>query len=275
MRTAVDSLASGTGAENEDWYFASPYLFVVLDGATARTNTGCAHGVSWYAAQLGAALSEGAHDPSTPLTDVLASGIARVAGLHPACDLSHEGTPSAAVAMVRPVGGWADYLVLGDVSVIFDRGGEVVVISDDRVSQTAVAERRAADAYPTGSPEKNDAMVRMKHAELAMRNREGGYWIAAAEPAAARHARVGRVALAEVRRFAVLTDGATRIVSQFGELSWYEVLDLAETEGPQAVLRKVRAVESSDPRGLRWPRNKPSDDATMAIAVDVRGADDD
>jgi len=269
MRTAVDSLASGAAAENEDWYSVSPQLFVVLDGATARTNTGCAHGVSWYAAHLGTALSESAPNPSTPLTDALAAGIARVAGLHPACDLSHEGTPSAAVAMVRPTGGWADYLVLGDVSVVFDRGGDIVVISDDRVSQTAVAERRAADAYPIGSPEKNDAMVRMKHAELAMRNRDGGYWIAAAEPAAARHARVGRVALSEVGRFAVLTDGATRVVSQFAKLSWCELLDLAETESPAAVLRAVRALESSDPLGLRWPRNKRSDDATMAIAVGV------
>src|SRR4051795_7928168 len=129
MRTAVASLASGTAEENEDWHSASPRLFVVLDGATARTNTGCLHGISWYAAHLGAALSEGAYDSDRSLTDVLASGIARVAGLHPSCDLSHEGTPSAAVAMVRLNDGWAEYLVLGDVSVVFDTSDKVVVIS--------------------------------------------------------------------------------------------------------------------------------------------------
>jgi hypothetical protein len=171
------------------------------------------------------------------------------------------------VAIVRLQDDWAEYLVLGDVSVVFDSRGDLVIVSDDRVSKTAEAERRAADAYLIGSPEKNDAMVRMKHAELAMRNRDGGYWIAAADPGAADHALVGRVAINELRRFAVLTDGATRIVSPFLRLSWHELLDLAEAEGPESVLRKVRAAEDSDPLGVRWPRNKRSDDATIALAV--------
>jgi hypothetical protein len=141
------------------------------------------------------------------------------------------------------------------------------------VSQTAAAERREADAHLIGSPLKDEAMIRMKHAELAMRNRSGGYWIAAADPAAAEHATAGRVSTGELQRFAVLTDGAARIVTPFGELSWRELLDLAETEGPEAVLRRVRAAEASDPLGQRWPRNKRSDDATLALAV-YRGGED-
>jgi hypothetical protein len=267
VRTSVASLASGSAEENEDWYSASPHLVVVLDGATARTTTGCVHGISWYAAHLGAALSEGANDSGLPLSQVLASGIARVAGLHPSCDLSHEGTPSAAVALVRLEDEWAEYLVLGDVSVVFDTRDGIAVVSDERVSLTAAAERREADAYLIGTPQKTEAMVRMKHAELAMRNRDEGYWIAAADPAAANHALVGRVRLAGMRRFAVMTDGATRIVNQFDELSWQELLDLAEAASPESVLRRVRAAEASDPLGSQWPRNKRSDDATLVLAV--------
>lgn len=269
MRTSVASLASGLADENEDWYSVSPHLFVVLDGATARTSTGCRHGVSWFAAHLGAALAGGAHDPDVSLQQVLAVAIERVAGLHPSCDLSHEGTPSAAVAVVRLRDGCADYLVLGDVAVVFETNSGIVGISDERVSHTAEDERRVADAYPIGSPDKSEALVRMKRAELAMRNREGGYWIAAANPAAADHVLAGRIAMTELRRFAVLTDGAARIVSQFGELSWRELLELAETESPEAVLRRVRVAEDRDPLGLRWPRNKRSDDATLAIAVNL------
>jgi hypothetical protein len=275
MRTSVASLASGKTDENEDWYSVSPHLIVVLDGATARTSTGCRHGVSWYAAHLGAALAEGAHESNVSLQQVLARAIARVAELHSSCDLTHEGTPSAAVAIVRLRNGHAEYLVLGDVAVIFDTHAGIVDISDERVSRTAEVERREADSFPIGSPDKNDAMVRMKRAELAMRNREDGYWIAAANPAAADHALVGRIAMNELRRFAVLTDGATRIVSPFGELSWNELLELAEADSPDAVLRRVRAIEDRDPLGVRWPRNKCSDDATMALAVDLnrdRGA---
>ncbi|MEV6305858.1 protein phosphatase 2C domain-containing protein [Actinoplanes sp. NPDC051861] len=269
MRTTVASLASDTNGENEDWYSASAHLLVVLDGATARTGTGCRHGISWYAAHLGAALSEGAQDSTLDLPQILARGIKRVADLHPSCDLTHEGTPSAAVAIVRRTGTWMEYLVLGDVSIVLDGTDGVVAISDDRVSQTATAERRAADALPIGSSEKTAAMVRMKRAELAMRNREGGYWIAAADPAAAEHVITGQVRTEEIRRFAVLTDGAARIVDPFGEISWTELLDIAEHDSPEAILRRVRALESDDPAGIRWPRNKRSDDATLLLAVDI------
>ncbi|MCO8274788.1 protein phosphatase 2C domain-containing protein [Actinoplanes sp. TRM 88003] len=269
MRTTAASLASDANGENEDWYSASARSLVVLDGATARTDTGCQHGISWYAAHLGAALSEGALDLSASLPEILAGGIARVAGLHPSCDLTHKGTPSAAVAMVRLAGEFLEYLVLGDVSIVLDGSNGIVAVSDERVSQTAASERRNADTFAIGSVEKNAAMVQMKHAELAMRNRADGYWIAAADPTAAEHALNGLISTGELRRFAVLTDGAARIVNPFGEMSWAGLLDLAETDSPEAVLRRVREAEAGDPLGVRWPRNKRSDDATLILALDV------
>ncbi|MEV6927419.1 protein phosphatase 2C domain-containing protein [Dactylosporangium sp. NPDC051485] len=267
MRMSVASEPSTRDRTNEDWVSTSPGLIVVLDGATARTDTGCRHGISWYAAQLGAALSASASNPDVALPAALAASIQRVAALHPECDLTHEGTPSAAVAAVR-LGETVEYLVLGDVSVVLDLGKDVTVVSDERVSDTALAERQDADRYPIGSPEKNAAMVRMKHIELSMRNRAGGYWIAAADPSAAEHALTGEVKLADVRRLAVLTDGAARIVSMFGQMGWPDLLDTVEIAGPDAVLRRVRSIEDSDPDGARWPRNKCSDDATIAYAVD-------
>jgi hypothetical protein len=265
VRILVGSQASTLSSENEDWVSASPALIVVLDGATARTETGCRHGISWYAAQLGSALSAEANSPIVSLAEALAVGIRRVADLHPECDLSHEGTPSAAVGMVR-FGEAIEYLVLGDVSVILDADGVISAISDERVSQTALTERSAADKFPIGSLEKNDALVRMKHAELAMRNRPGGYWIAAADPIAAEYALTGSVLPSSLRRIAVTTDGAARVVDLFDEMTWADLLDTAGGFGVDAVLRKVRMIEQSDPSGVRWPRNKRSDDATIAYA---------
>jgi hypothetical protein len=48
------------------------------------------------------------------------------------------------------------------------------------VDKTARAEREEADRHPFGSAEKQAALLRMKHAELAARNQPGGYWVAAA-----------------------------------------------------------------------------------------------
>jgi hypothetical protein len=266
MRVSITSCPADPAAPNEDWAFASEHLVVVLDGQTARTGTGCRHGVSWYTATLGAAIATLAADPAEPLVTVLARAIERTAARHPECDLGHPATPSATVAIVRFGRRAVEHLILGDTTVLLDTSGQLNVLTDDRIEATATAERRAADRHPIGSPRKRAALVRMKHAELALRNRPDGFWVAAADPAAASHAITGDVPRERVRRVAVLSDGAARIVAPFGQLDWPGVLDLLAAHGPAELIRRVRAIEAGDPAGTRWPRNKRSDDATAVYA---------
>jgi hypothetical protein len=209
------------------------------------------------------------HCAASPL-EALTSAIKQTADLHRAtCDLDHPGTPSAAVGIVQIDGEAVRYLVLGDVTIVFDATGSEIVATDDRVSKTAERERAAADALPAGSPEKDAALVRMKEAELAARNKPGGYWIAASDPAAADHALTGTAQLAEVRRLATMTDGAARVVDPFRLRDWGAVLDLLATGGPKALIDDVRRAEASDPEGNRWPRNKISDDATVIYSEGI------
>lgn len=249
---------------NEDSTASGPDIFVLLDGATARTGTGCIHGVSWFAGHLAEGIKD--HAPLGP-AGALAAAISRTADLHrDTCDLSHPGTPSAAVAIVQVTGSTMRYLVLGDVTVVIDSTDGMQVVSDQRVSQTAAAERAAADAMHASDPEKAAALVRMKHAELAARNVPGGFWVATTDPAAAEHALTGEIPVSEVRRVAVLSDGAARAV-EFGLYDWPDVLDLLRDAGPDALIRQVRGAEASDPDATRWPRNKISDDATAAYCT--------
>lgn len=263
MRVVVATEPGSLSKANEDWALTTPSIIAVMDGATARTETGCEHGVAWYAAQLGAAVVARASDQDAPLTAALARAIADVASLHPDCDLNHPGTPSAAVGLVRFTTDAIEYLVLGDVTVAAEVDGKVHAVSDDRVSRTAAAERAEADRYPIGSRQKVAAMVAMKHVELAAKNAPGGYWVAETDPAAAEHALVGEFARNAVSRLAVLTDGAARAVT-LRLMTTADVLDLLDKEGPAAVIEQVRAAERADPTGVRWPRNKCSDDATIA-----------
>lgn len=182
MRIVSASVPGCPDQANEDWVSATPRVIVVLDGATARTETGCVHGVAWYAATLGAAVAERAEDPRVPLRAALAGAIRDVAALHPECDIDHPGTPSAAAAVVRFTDDRVEYLVLGDVYVVLDPGGEVRAITDDRISRTARTQRAEADRHPIGSPQKQQALLRMKRIELAFRNRPDGYWVAETEP---------------------------------------------------------------------------------------------
>ncbi|MCO5985425.1 hypothetical protein NE235_04810 [Actinoallomurus spadix] len=91
-----------------------------------------------------------------------------------------------------------------------------------------------------------------------------GSGFAAADPRVAGRALTGSVPLPELRRAALLTDGATRAVDAFGLADWPQTLATLGERGPAALIEQVREAERSDPDGRRWPRHKRHDDATVA-----------
>ncbi len=78
------------------------------------------------------------------------------------------------------------------------------------------------------------------------------------------NALTSEVPLREVRRAAMLTDGAVRAVDPLKLYDWPTLLTELGTSGPNELIRQVRAAENTDPAGARWPRNKIHDDATVA-----------
>jgi hypothetical protein len=263
VRIQIATDPGSTDQANEDAAAFADGFLAVADGATSRTETGCVHAVAWYARHLVDAAV--CHAQATP-ADALALAVRDTAGAHAdTCDLASVATPNAAVVIVQADGNVVRFLALGDVAVIVESTAGINVVVDDRVSRTALAERAMADALAAGSPEKTAALVTMKRAELAARNVEGGYWVAAADPKVVDHALVWSVPRSEIRRAAVLSDGAARIVDPFGALDWSGTLDLLAAEGPAELIRKVREIEATDPAGENWPRNKISDDATAAF----------
>lgn len=254
--------AGAPGRANEDWWHVDSSMAIVLDGATARTETGCCHGVAWYAHHLGAALARWAGTAST-LIDALKSAITDVTDKHPRCDLAHPDAPSAAVGVVRWAGDVVEWLGLGDVTIIAG-GTESLHVVDDRVSTTAADARARADRLPIGSPEKAQALLEMKSGELAARNTSDGYWIAATDPDAADHALTGHVDANAVDTLALLSDGATRAI-EFGLTTPQELLADMRRHGPEQLITRGRAAEATDPLGERWPRSKASDDATAVV----------
>lgn len=263
MRFIATSEPGDPGSPNEDWAGIGPGLAVLLDGATARIGTGCEHGVAWYAQRLGQVLLAGVSDRDRGLTEALADSIETVAALHPQCDLEHPGTPSAAVAIVRVSTARVEYLVLADTVVALRAGAEISVVTDDRIAGAAAAERASAMALPVGTVEREEALRRAKAAEQRARNRPGGFWVAAADPSAAAHALTGDISVVGIDSVALFTDGAARCVEPFALLDWPQVFVVLDREGPDGLLREVRSAEEADPNGVRWPRTKRSDDATV------------
>jgi hypothetical protein len=265
LRVTAHSGPGSPDRSNEDAIVISVDTVAVLDGATARTDTGCIHGVAWFVRRLAEALIE--HSNLTP-SDALASAISETAERHRGnCDLEHPGTPSAALGIVQARNGVLRYLLLGDVTLAIDTAEGLQVQTDNRVGETALAERAAADVLPDGSPEKDQALMRMKHAELASRNVPGGFWVATADPSVVTHALTGEIPLQNVRRAALLSDGAARAVDPLKLYDWPGLLTVLTTAGPDELIRQIRVAEQADHTGARWPRNKIHDDATAVLIL--------
>jgi Protein phosphatase 2C len=215
------------GWPNEDFTVVAPGAAVLLDGCTTTprgADTGCVHGVAWYARTLGTLLLTAiTAEPRVPLTSALEAAIAQVRQLHEGtCDLTLRTTPAATVTAVRADPDGISYLALADSSIVADFG-------DTKPPQVITDTHRAA----------------------------------AIDPVAARVAVTGSFPLAELAGVALFSDGATRIADLYDVLAWPAVLKVVRDQGPAALIRQVRAAEDADPDCKRWPRDKARDDATV------------
>jgi hypothetical protein len=232
MRVMLATAAGTPGWPNEDFAAVAPGAAVLLDGATTLprgADTGCRHGVAWFAAALGGTfLAMLTTRPAVGLAQALADAIGDVRARHEhTCDLASPLTPAATVTAVRATGDGLDYLVLSDSSIAADPADPAVPASGPPVMLT--------DDHPAAS----------------------------AAPEAARLARTGTLDRSGLRGIALLSDGATRITDKYGLLPWAAAIGIARDEGPAELIRQVRVAEDSDPDGARWPRTKARDDATV------------
>ncbi|MFF1676773.1 protein phosphatase 2C domain-containing protein [Streptomyces sp. NPDC058256] len=259
MRTELFSEPGGPARPNED--FASVGLpasgqggaLVVLDGVTPpEGDDGCVHSVAWFSARLGGALTElSLSHRDLTLREVLSHSISRTAEAHAGtCDLSHPRTPQATVVLARWSAAEVEYLVLSDSALLLESpDGSVTPLLDDRLSHVPRATLTSA------------ALT-----DSTLRNQEGGFFTAAADPSVASRAVTGTVPRSSVRALAALTDGATRWVEKFQEGDWAGLFTVVRKEGAQALVDRVRALEAADAeRRVRLGRSKTHDDATVVF----------
>jgi len=259
MRTELFSEPGDPDRPNED--FASVGLpasgqggsLVVLDGVTPpQGDDGCLHSVAWFSARLGGALTElSLSRRDLTLPEILSDAIRRVAEAHAdTCDLSHPRTPQATVVLARWSATEVEYLVLSDSALLLESpAGEVTPLLDDRLSRlprTSLTTDAVADA--------------------TVRNKEGGFFTAAADPSVAGRAVTGALPRTSVRALAALTDGATRWVEKFREGDWTDLFTLVRKEGGQGLVDRVRGLEAADAEARVYlRRSKTHDDATVVF----------
>ena len=262
------------GGVNEDFAAVSPSAAVLLDGAgTPRgVETGCVHGVAWFARMLGTVLLAEIEDPAArPLADCLAAAISRVRPMHEgACDLAHPGSPTATVLAIRVAAGQLYYLALADSSIVLtgaDGGSEV--ITDRRLDEVLSSTRATVRNISLSDPGYPEAFRQHILEVQRVRNRPGGFWVASPDPAAARNAVTGSRPLAGLRSVLLLSDGASRPADLFGLETFAGLAERAWVHGPGDLVRLVREAEASDPDGRRWRRSKAHDDVTAVYCDEL------
>jgi hypothetical protein len=275
-------------ARNEDLVAAVDGVAMVLDGASvpAGMPACCDRDAAWYVRHLAAALLAALSGDGTPdLKAALAEAISTTDRIHAAgCtgkDRNAMG-PNATVVLVRRHGDRLDWLVLGDSTLLLDTGQGIAYHCDRGVKtiEPELRERiftqlRNGNGY--NDPAHRRTLAAIVESERRLRNTPDGYWIAGADPAAAAHSLTGSYRIGtqpgQVRRFALLSDGAERAVTMFGLYpSWEGLLDALATEGPAACIAAVRAAEAADPDGRHHPRTKLSDDASALLCDLVKTA---
>ncbi|GAB2652644.1 protein phosphatase 2C domain-containing protein [Nocardia goodfellowii] len=236
---------------------------IVLDGATAHDPSMPAAGD--YVDRLASELTQSIGETS-PLADILERAIARTAE---ALEIVPGPSPSSTVALVRVQLDSVESLVLGDSSVIFgQRSGDIATYTDDRLSQLGLPEADAYRRFLTAgrgySAQHSKLLVELQKTERERRNRPDGYWIAEANPRAAKHALQVRYPRGALAWIVVATDGAFDLVPTVG-LSWSEVAQMS-TPQLRELLDRIHTWEAeTDPDGRILPRAKRHDDKTVAV----------
>ncbi|RPK58000.1 hypothetical protein EES43_20320 [Streptomyces sp. ADI96-02] len=260
MRIELASVPGSPERPNEDWASAAVPAsgqggtLVLLDGVTPPPgDDGCVHSVPWFTARLGGALVELAGSRrDLSLAEILAESIRRTSAAHAGtCDLSHVRTPQATVVLARWDEQAIDHLVLSDSALLLEAAdGAVRAVLDDRL-----------DRLPPGS------LGSAAEVDSRLRNKEGGFFTAAADPGVVARAVTGRTPVAEVRALAALTDGASRWTEVFHQGDWTAALGLLRKAGPRGLVERVRELEEADEAAgrVRLGRAKTHDDATAVL----------
>jgi len=256
----VETAMLPNAGSSQDRIFVTPSAVIVLDGATAFVPVPVTP--DQYVDTLGGHLVETVtKEPSIPLAAALSDAIehaSRQLGLLPG------RSPSSTVAMVRQRGQNVDYLLLGDTQLVTPAG----IIVDDRIAEVATIERaRYRERLSNGGgydQVHRDLLRDLQAKQAEYRNRDGGYWIAEADPSAATHAVTGTFATDSAHWAVLATDGTYRPIAHLGLNDWQSVA-FRDSHELVRLLAQVEGWEAEvDPNAIELQRAKRHDDKAIA-----------
>lgn len=282
----VKAIVSGAGldsAENDDcagWVETAAGLCAwVIDGATniagkefLRAGRGDA---AWYADALGKRLEAVAPGGlALPELHVIAAGdvaedYRELRALLRAPPPAYA-QPMAALTMVRLTVDRLELYELGDCAAFaLDGGGAVRRLTtheqsetaDESRSRVAAAQRAVGYAPKAVWTDRLPSLRRRREEQLAERPLQ----VSTPVVDAAFGGHSANFDLAGVRAVVLMSDGLERFAVKYELGDEAAMVRRAVEKGPLGLLTAIRAAEQADPDCRRFPRLKPSDDATCLV----------
>ncbi|WP_443478886.1 protein phosphatase 2C domain-containing protein [Novosphingobium aerophilum] len=270
--------SDGQGEVNDDRFGYQGDAAWVIDGATGigPSLLGAPSDASWLARKAGDLLADTlAQAPEIPTVELLRQVMAGCAEalareqVRPA-DGPHEH-PSAAFAMVRIIGGEAEFTTLADCRIAAcESGGGARLFGSSALD---AIEARTIEAMKAIVAEEGDLGFEALKARLMpglranrrLMNRDGGYWVLGTQPAAADHLWQVRMPVRPGQRFAIASDGFLRLVELFGAAAPADLLAISGQEDWARWLGLLRDLEDEPDSLHRFARVKPRDDASLVV----------
>jgi serine/threonine protein phosphatase PrpC len=162
-----------------------------------------------------------------------------------------------------------EFLWFGDCAALIKQGDASVTVVGDTFDKRAAEAKRARAL----AKEKNlSPAAGLNRAEFignlrASRNRinSGNDWLFSPDVKAATHVSRRLMKIKSGSEILLLTDGFLALVSDYGAYSADSLMDAAMIKGLGTLAQELRAIESADSGGDKFPRFKKSDDATALL----------
>ncbi|WP_294238610.1 protein phosphatase 2C domain-containing protein [uncultured Sphingomonas sp.] len=270
------ALSDAGGMVNEDAVGHFGDAAWVIDGATGVGSAllDAPSDAAWLAQTANRLIAEAlADDPERSTIEMLRDVMTRCAAALAdaqvrAADGAHE-LPSAAFAMVRLRGDVAEITALADCRVAaVDETGDARLFGTYALDAVESRTLAAVKAIREEEPDIDAEALKRRllpglSANRHLKNRDGGYWVLGAEPAAADHVWQASVPLRPGQRFAIASDGFLRLVELFGTATPADLLTIATPEEGAAWLAQLRDLERQPDSLRRHNRVKRHDDASL------------
>lgn len=180
--------------------------------------------------------------------------------------------PCSTAIVVKVTDEYIEYSVLGDSTLGIRINNEVKIISDNRLENIAVDERKKVCALRfQGIDERNEQYSSIRKnlidEERKHMNVNGGYWIASLQPIAAEHAIHGKVNISKDNNVMVImvSDGLERLVSVFSKYkNVCEIGDDLILNGEPTIFSKLRELENNKDN-FKKPIASKNDDASYLL----------